>query len=586
MITFAANILSAMKIRTISLAMMMAMSLHLNAQTLAKNYKTVGNGNPISGSVFCADPTALDYNGRLYVYGTNDHQQFIKNGKKGGNGYGDIKSLVVFSTDDMVNWTFHGTIDVQKVCAKWGSAFFKSWAPSVTWRRTAEGKDEFFLYFANWAVNVGVLTADSPLGPWKSPLTKALVDSQTPGVDPCSWCFDPGVVIDENGTGWLSFGGGDPNAQGNDLQPNNAGIVKLKPSMTEVDGEAVKIPAPYHLEASELNVLNGKFVYTYCSSWVERKDNDWNAYKSAHNVTASKPGACTMCYMVSDSPMIPDSWVYKDVYGPHPGFPSPNNHSHLHKFQGEYYYIYHWGALLKSMLDAHAVEDGTDGFRSICVDKATVNEQTPTVNKVAMNIKGVSAIKKLNPYELQQAETTSTSGGVSYEDYRNVNTVYASISSLGNDASANLYVRMAENAWTQVSNVDFGNNGPKSFILRAKGKGTLHILKSKTSGALATIEFSSDDFEDQTFSVDPDKFKGAQDLLFVFSNAENVMFDAWQFSESEASGVSPIQHAPTAASHCFDLSGRRLGNGSSHHGIVIEQYQDANGNKHSRKHVQ
>ena len=70
----------------------LAVSLQAASQTTATNYKGVGNGNPISGSVFCADPTALDYEGRLYVYGSNDHQQFIKNGKKGDNGYGDIKS--------------------------------------------------------------------------------------------------------------------------------------------------------------------------------------------------------------------------------------------------------------------------------------------------------------------------------------------------------------------------------------------------------------------------------------------------------------------------------------------------------------
>lgn len=38
-------------------------------------YKKELNANPISSSVFCADPTAVEYNGRLYVYGTNDAQQ-------------------------------------------------------------------------------------------------------------------------------------------------------------------------------------------------------------------------------------------------------------------------------------------------------------------------------------------------------------------------------------------------------------------------------------------------------------------------------------------------------------------------------
>ena len=41
-------------------------------------YKTEQNGNPISTNIFCADPTAVEYEGRLYVYGTNDTEQAEK----------------------------------------------------------------------------------------------------------------------------------------------------------------------------------------------------------------------------------------------------------------------------------------------------------------------------------------------------------------------------------------------------------------------------------------------------------------------------------------------------------------------------
>ena len=34
-----------------------------------------GNANPLSDFIFVADPTSMEYNGRLYVYGTNDTQQ-------------------------------------------------------------------------------------------------------------------------------------------------------------------------------------------------------------------------------------------------------------------------------------------------------------------------------------------------------------------------------------------------------------------------------------------------------------------------------------------------------------------------------
>ena len=125
-----------MRKNTMMMATLMAVCLNMNAAEPAESYKKAGLGNPISASVFCADPTAVEYNGRLYVYGTNDHQQFLVNGKKGSNDYGAIKSLVVFSTDDMVNWTFHGTINAGQICNGWIAA---SWAPSICYRELEDG---------------------------------------------------------------------------------------------------------------------------------------------------------------------------------------------------------------------------------------------------------------------------------------------------------------------------------------------------------------------------------------------------------------------------------------------------------------
>ena len=554
-----------------------------DAQTTATDYKGGSNNNPISASVFCADPTALEYNGRLYVYGSNDHQQFLANGKKGDNGYGDIKSIVIFSTDDMVNWTFHGTIDVAKVCSKWGGAFYRSWAPSVTWRHNeSTGKDEFFLYFANWASNVGVLTADSPVGPWKSPLSNALVTGNSPGVNPCNWCFDPGVVIDEDGTGWLSFGGGDPNNKGNALLPYNACLVKLKPSMTAIDGSAIKLLDPYHFEASELNIIGGKFVYTYCSSWADRQDSDWDAYKKEHGINVSKPDKCTMCYMVSDNPMDPNSWVYKGVYGPHPGT-SPNNHSHLHQFQGNYYHIYHSGALLEGMKSAKAVDGSAGGYRSICVDKATVNESSQTINKVSLTLQGVDAIRNMNPYQLQQAETMATCGGISYEDFTNIKK-NGRVSTLGNDASENMQVKMAEGSWVQLRKADFGTFGAAQFMLRAKGEGTIEVrLGRKGAKASATIDISSDDMTDHTIDVDATKFNGQKSFYLVATSATGLYLDAWQFTEAQTDGIETRESSKPMKRQSYDLSGHSLSDTRQHRGIVIEQYTDENGVKHSRK---
>ena len=38
-----------------------------------------------------------------------------------------------------------------------------SWAPAIA-HKVINGKDKFFIYFANNGSNIGVLTSDSPLG--------------------------------------------------------------------------------------------------------------------------------------------------------------------------------------------------------------------------------------------------------------------------------------------------------------------------------------------------------------------------------------------------------------------------------------
>ena len=567
-------------------ATLMVACVKMNAQTVAPDYKETGNNNPISANIFCADPTALEYNGRLYVYGSNDHQQFIANGKKGENNYGEIKSIVVFSTDDMVNWTFHGTIDVAKLCSSWVKSpwyqgFGVSWAPSVTWRTTEDGTDEFFLYFCNSSHGVGVLKANSPIGPWISPNNKLMINYDTPGANKIGTNanFDPGVVIDDNGIGWISFGG----LGHSEIMPNAAHIAKLKPSMTEVDGSAVMIPAPYHFEANELNVINGKYVYTYCSNWAQRNDAEWNAYTAEKGISVGKPNTCTMCYMVSDNPTDPDSWVYKGVYGPHPGMGTNNNHSHLQKFQGEYYHIYHGAPLMESWRKAGVIEKDCGIFRSICVNKATVNEATQTVNQVTPNLEGVKAIKNLNPYELQQAETMASCGGVEYEDFTNIKK-NTKISKLGNDASENMQVNMKDGAWISQREVDFGANGADKITLRAKGQATIELRFSRAGRPVNTIEFSSTEMEDQTFDIDASKFQGIKSSFFlIVKSATDFYIDAWQFTESGASGIHETEAGEPINLKSYDLSGRILSAPNQHRGIVIEQYTDNKGIKHSRK---
>ena len=453
--------------------------------------KTTAEGNPLLSNIFCADPTAVEYEGRLYIYGTNDHQQYEAVGAEGSNTYEHIKSIVIISTDDMVNFTYHGTINVGEICP-WALA---SWAPSITSRVEDDGLTHFYLYFSNSGWGTGVITATSPTGPWSDPLGTSLIDGNTPGLDGCQSPFDPGVCIDENGTGWLSFGGGTDGAR----------IVKLGSDMLSLDSEIKKIPSPFHFEANELNYINGTYVYTY--------NNDWSGhYENWDKEGVFAPPQCSMSYLTTKTPLDPDSWVYQDYYFRNPGdqgLEYSNNHTHLQKYQGKYYLFYHALFPQKSL-------GTTGGFRSLCVNEAQVDEENVKISPVTGTREGVSQIKPLDPFSPVQAENIAACAGTAYSATEEPGAM--TVSNGTNDGTG---------AWLAVRGADFAD-GATRFAARVKGTGRIDVYIDGIDGNIATsLEFSGDDWQ-TVYSSEFAALTGQHDVYFVIS--DGFEFDSWQFA--------------------------------------------------------
>lgn len=460
-------------------------------------YKSELCTNPISGTIFCADPTAVEYEGRLYVYGTNDHQQYEAVGNDGKNTYEKIKSFVIFSTDDMMNWTYHGKIDTAAI-APW---IISSWAPSIASRVEEDGKTRFYLYFSNSGCGVGVITATSPLGPWSDPLGKPFIDSSTPGLKNCPTPFDPGVCIDDNGTGWLSFGGGIAPG-GTDYMPGVARIVRLGDDMLSFTSDFVEIKAPYFFEASELNYINGTYVYTYNNNWVTR--TEWE------NDTMARPTACSMAYMTTKTPLDTDSWVYRGDYFPNPGecgMDYSNNHSHLQKFKGKYYMFHH--TMLKQ---SRMTTEG--GFRSLSVIELPVDEEQVAFQRTKTSpIGNLVQIKCVNPFEKTEGETMFTSAGMGYEyEGSMVRAVKAE----------------EEGAWIYLRDVDFGTAELQFFCAMVKGTGRLEVrLDNKTAAPVAFLEFDCKDYQN-VYNELRLPATGVHDVYLVMSQ-EDICLDYWNF---------------------------------------------------------
>ena len=478
---------------------MESITLNLQIDSVSKKgNKATTDNNPISSTVFCADPTAVEYNGRLYVIGTNDHQQCDAVGLDGENHYGFIKSLVIFSTEDMANWTYHGRIEVDKI-SPW---VFASWAPTITSRVEEDGLTHFYLYYSNSGCGVGVLTATDPLGPWTDPLGRPLIEFNTPGLGECPNPFDPGVMIDDNGVGWLSFGAG-IGEHGSVYMPGSARIVQLGDDMISFASDFVEIPSPYLFEASELNYINGTYVYTYNTRWDERTIWDNDKYEA--------PPACSMAYMTTKTPLVRDSWEYRGHYFLNPGdvgMSYSNNHTHLHKFKGEYYIISHSLILKDSMKIA-------GGFRSLMADNIKVNEKKLEIELIGTSTEGAKQIEPLNPYYAHCGTEASISADIGYVD---------SDGELNNVSA----VSKTAGSWLYIKGAKFKDTA--KFMASVKGKGRIEIrIDSKDGDVAAAIEFDCDELT-TVYTNNVNVPNGEHGFYIVFSD-ENIVLDAWEFAK-------------------------------------------------------
>jgi hypothetical protein len=217
--------------------------------------------------------------------------------------------------------------------------------------------------------------------------------------------------------------------------------------------------------------------------------------------------------MTSKTPLDPNSWQYRDNYFRNPGDnvgPLTNNHSHLFKFNQKYYFAYH-AMYLQDYFST------TGGFRNVGIEEASVDEgngvNIPMINAT---FKGPSQTNLLNPFVLQQAETTAgTSGHVQFDTTGNVGNMVAK----GQIDKQCLMVRGA----------DFSKQIPAKFEARVKGKGKIDVYVNNLKGP-ALVSLICDEKEWTTLSkqIQLNIPKGVGNIYFVF-NGEGFLFDEWKF---------------------------------------------------------
>ena len=475
--------------------------------------KVPGLSNPLISHKYGADPYALVYDGRVYIYMTNDTLVYDEQGKETEVQYGVINKIGVISSADMVNWTDHGEIPVagEEGIAKWAK---NSWAPAIAHKKI-NGKDKFFLYFANNGSGIGVLTADSPIGPWIDPLGQAIISWDTPGIKGVWWLFDPAVLVDDDGTGYIYCGGGIPNDQNptpEDIaNPKTGRILKLAEDMIHIDGSAVTIDAPYMFEDSGIHKYNGRYYYSYCSNFAGEHPE-------------GTPPKGEIAYMISDNPMGPFTYVGTILKNPADFFGvGGNNHHAIFEFNNQWYITYHAQTLDK------AIAGKPRGYRSTHINKLEYYENG-LIKDIKADMEGVAQIANLNPYVRNEAETFAWNSGISTKKIAELDKQVE---------STNLMVtRIGNGDWIAVAGADFGDNGATAFLANVAstvgGKINIH-LDGLEGDLIGTLNVNSTGGEGNWVVVETNvkRTVGKHDIYFTFQGEEglNNLFsiDYWKF---------------------------------------------------------
>lgn len=450
--------------------------------------------NPIVQTCYTTDPAPMVHNGTMYVYTGRD---------EAGADFFWMQEWRVYSTNDMVNWTDHGSpLAIESF----------DWADDRAWAaQCIERKGKFYWYVClhsklSNAMAIGVAVGDSPVGPFKDAIGKPLYDG--------SWEYiDPTVLIDDDGQAYIYWG--NPNIYCAKL---NDDMVSLKGPVEKFEQTEESFGAPN----PEIRKKGEKYKDIYTEGpWIHKRKGNYYLLYAAGGVPEH------IAYSMAKSPTGP--WKYMGHIMPLQDTNSFTNHCGIIDYKGNSYFFYHTGKL-----------PGGGGFgRSVAVEQFKFNKDGtfPIINATK---EGVKPISTLNPRKRVEAETIAFSEGVKSEP----------------NASVGVYISdIHDGDYIKVCAVNFGKKAPEKFVASlasAMRGGTIELrLDSKDGEKIAELKVpTTGAWENwQTFETKLEKpASGVRDLYFVFKGRKGCKlfnFDWWKFSDSrEPTQARTAQKAP------------------------------------------
>jgi hypothetical protein len=312
---------------------------------------TVSSGladNPLILNQFTADPTARVFEGRIYVYPSHDIP--VQPGK-GRPGWFCMEDYHVFSSDNLMDWTDHGSFLNQNDVSWLQRKSYDMWAPDCVFKN---GK--YYFYFPAGG-RIGVAVADKPYGPFK-PEDKPIEGVR--GIDPC-------VFIDKDGKACLYY------------SMNKIFVARLKDNMLELDSQPQVIE-----NLPQKGLIEGPFVF-------EQKGIYYLTYPHVQNKTQR------LEYAVSTSPTGP--FEHKGVIMDESSSGCWTNHHSIVEYKGQWYLFYHDKDLSPDF----------DKNRSIRADYLFFNADG-TIQKVIPTLRGVGIADASKEIQIDRYSAISPQG--------------------------------------------------------------------------------------------------------------------------------------------------------------------------------
>ena len=497
---------------------------------------TATSQNPFVQTWFTSDPAPMVSGDRLYVYTGHDED---------GADFFWMQEWRVYSTEDMVNWTDHGSpLALESF----------SWADDRAWASQCIERDgKFYWYICahsklSKGMAIGVAVSDSPTGPFRDALGKPLFENG-------SWDhIDPTVLIDDDDQAWLMWG--NPQCY----------YLKLNRDMISYSGELGRLDMTeeaFGSPAMNQREKGKKYKDSYVEGpWLMRAPHSAPEGATSANKRKSKEapsGAVGRAYYLlyaaggvpehisySTAPSPAGPWTYAGEIMPLCDTKSFTNHCGVADFKGHSYFFYHTGKL-----------PGGGGFgRSVAVEEFNYNADGsfPTIMPTD---EGVKPVATFCPYRRVEAETMAFSKGVKTEQ---------------ND-QVGVYVTDIHNGdYIKLQNVSFAKKYPRTFKARvASGLrgGQIEIrLDSLKGRLLGTVDVpGTGGWEQwQTVNLDLDystitdlnapsrtisglDLPATADLYFVFKGRKGPKlfnFDWWEMQGLEQVNMPLFQTKYTA----------------------------------------